>query len=107
MNLRRLRELTAAGQAGTIRPEELKELFEALPSVLDAAASELWARGVRDAISTAHKQHCEGVRAAELQADREKIRALIENRTTDLSWVHNNRLVSFSVLPFRWFNVRS
>ena len=37
MNLARLRELTAAGQAGTIRPEELKELFEALPDVIEAA----------------------------------------------------------------------
>ena len=34
MNIARLRELAAAGKDGTIRPEELKELFEALPEVL-------------------------------------------------------------------------
>lgn len=34
MNISRLRELTAAGQAGTIRSEELKELFEALPKFI-------------------------------------------------------------------------
>jgi ATP:corrinoid adenosyltransferase len=37
MNIHRLRELIAAGKAGSIRPEELKELFEALPDVLDLA----------------------------------------------------------------------
>jgi hypothetical protein len=34
MNLPRLRELAKAGKAGTLRPEEAKELFEALPGVL-------------------------------------------------------------------------
>jgi hypothetical protein len=35
MNLPRLRELAKAGKDGSIRPEELKELFEALPAFLD------------------------------------------------------------------------
>ena len=39
MNIARLRELAAAGKDGTIRPEELKELFEVLPSVLGALVS--------------------------------------------------------------------
>jgi hypothetical protein len=34
MNLLRLRELAKAGKAGTLRPEEAKELFEALPAAL-------------------------------------------------------------------------
>lgn len=37
MNLPRLRELVKAGENGTLRPEELKELFEALPEVIEAA----------------------------------------------------------------------
>jgi hypothetical protein len=35
MNLSRLRDLAQAGKDGSIRPEELKELFESLPSCLD------------------------------------------------------------------------
>jgi hypothetical protein len=37
MNLPRLRELVKAGQEGKIRPEELQELFAALPEVLERA----------------------------------------------------------------------
>jgi hypothetical protein len=40
MNLLRLRELAKAGKDGTITPEELKELFEALPEVLAHFAPE-------------------------------------------------------------------
>jgi hypothetical protein len=35
MNLPRLRELAKAGQDGSIRPEELKELLEVLPEVIE------------------------------------------------------------------------
>mgnify|MGYP001578258710 CR=1 FL=1 len=35
MNLPRLRELVAMGKDGSIRPEELKELFGALPEVIE------------------------------------------------------------------------
>ena len=40
MNLPRLRELVKAGQEGSIRPDELQELFAALPEVLDALESD-------------------------------------------------------------------
>jgi len=43
MNLPRLRELAKAGKDGSIRPEELKELFEALPEVI--ASGECWQKG--------------------------------------------------------------
>lgn len=36
MNLPRLRELAKAGLDGTLRPEEARELFEALPEVITA-----------------------------------------------------------------------
>jgi hypothetical protein len=37
MNLPRLRELAKAGKDGSIRPEELKELFAVLSSILEFA----------------------------------------------------------------------
>lgn len=43
MNLPRLRELVKAGKDGSIRSEELKELFEALPEVF--ANAEAWQKG--------------------------------------------------------------
>ncbi len=50
MNIPRLRGLATAGKAGSITPEELKELFEALPSVLDALESDPEAE--RDRVAT-------------------------------------------------------
>jgi hypothetical protein len=44
LNLTRLRGLVKAGKDGTIQPEELKELFEALPLVL--ADAEAWRKGM-------------------------------------------------------------
>ena len=61
MNLARLRELTAAGQAGTIRPEELKELFEVLPSVLseyDAMASAALRAQKRPTVRSVPRSDC-------------------------------------------------
>lgn len=40
MNLPRLRELAQKGLGGTLRPEEAKELFEALPEVFAALGPE-------------------------------------------------------------------
>ena len=71
MNLQRLRELAKAGKDGSIRPEELKELFEALPSVLDPEDADVdqealrffdSTRGIRRAMSpkefALHAYHC-------------------------------------------------
>lgn len=64
MNLPRLRELAKAGKDGSIRPEELKELFEALPEVLDAIPNHCtWQHRTNDCDGVAYcREHNPGGR---------------------------------------------
>lgn len=74
MNLPRLRELAKAGKDGTIRPEELKELFEALPEALEVLGKLLG----RDFVSVkpclsrlADPLHIDGYYMPQILADRQ------------------------------------